>query len=199
MPSPMIFSPQLSAIPATDSAFNPTSLISIVIVVISGAAVVAMWALAARKLQRMSREGDQLIEKARIEGTAKASALELEAERRVADRRATADKQIAQSLAETKDAQERVSRREISVEKRSEQLEHREGTLEKRAQSLQEIEAKQKLVLEENQRTLEQTRQRLTEVSGLTQEQAREQFMQEVRDLSQRDACLLYTSDAADE
>jgi ribonuclease Y len=150
-----------------------------------------MWALAARKLQRMKREGEQLIEKARMEGTAKASALELEAERRVADRRATADKQIAQSLAETKDTQERVSRREISVEKRSEQLEHREGTLEKRAQSLQETEAKQKLVLEENQRTLEQTRQRLAEVSGLTQEQAREQFMQEVRDLSQRDAALL--------
>ena len=98
--------------------------------------------------------------KARIEGTAKASALELEAERHVADRRATADKQIAQSLAETKESQERVSRREMSVEKRSEQLEQREGTLEKRAQSLQETEAKQKLVLEENQRTLEKTRQR---------------------------------------
>ena len=191
MPSPMIFTPQLAAASATETAFNPTSLIAIGIVVVSGVVVISMWALAARKLQRMAREGAQLVEKARIEGTAKASALELEAERRVADRRATADKQIAQSLAETKDTQERVSRREISVEKRSEQLEQREGTLEKRAQSLQETEAKQKLVLEENQRTLEQTRQRLAEVSGLTQEQAREQFMQEVRDLSQRDAAQL--------
>ena len=191
MPSPMILSPQLAAASATESAFNPTSLVAIGIVVVSGVVVIFMWALAARKLQRMAREGAQLVEKARIEGTAKASALELEAERRVADRRASADKQIAQSLAETKESQERVSRREMSVEKRSEQLEQREGTLEKRAQSLQETEAKQKLVLEENQRTLEQTRQRLAEVSGLTQDQAREQFMQEIRDLSQRDAALL--------
>ena len=191
MPSPMILSPQLAAASATESAFNPTSLVAIGIAVVSGVVVISMWALAARKLQRMAREGAQLVEKARIEGTAKASALELEAERRVADRRASADKQIAQSLAETKESQERVSRREMSVEKRSEQLEQREGTLEKRAQSLQETEAKQKLVLEENQRTLEQTRQRLAEVSGLTQEQAREQFMQEVRDLSQRDAAQL--------
>ena len=144
MPSPMILSPQLAAASVTESAFNPTSLVAIGIVVVSGVVVISMWALAARKLQRLAREGAQLVEKARIEGTAKASALELEAERRVADRRATADKQIAQSLAETKDTQERVSRREISVEKRSEQLEQREGTLEKRAQSLQETEAKQK-------------------------------------------------------
>jgi ribonucrease Y len=191
MPSPMIFTSPLATVAQTESPVNSSALVSIAIVVISLAALVIMWWLGVRKLQRMQREGEQLIEKARIEGTAKASALELEAERRVADRRASADKQIAQSLAETKEAQERVSRREISVDKRSEQLENREGAIEKRAQSLQENEVKQKLVIQETQDIREQTRQRLAEVSGLTQEQAREQFMQEVRDHSQRDAAHL--------
>ena len=191
MPSPMIFTSPLATVAQTESPVNSSAIVSIAIVVISLAARVIMWWLGVRKLQRMRREGEQLIEKARIEGTAKASALELEAERRVADRRVSADKQIAQSLAETKEAQERVSRREISVDKRSEQLENREGAIEKRAQSLQENEAKQKLVIQETQDIREQTRQRLAEVSGLTQEQAREQFMQEVRDHSQRDAAQL--------
>ncbi len=187
----MIFLPQLAAISATDSAFSPASMIAIAIVVVSAAVIIALWMLSGRKLQRMRREGEQLIESARIEATAKASALELEAERRANERRVAADKQIAQSLADTKDAQERVNRREISVEKRLEQLEQREDAIEKRSQALQETQAKQTLVLAENQRVLEQNLQRLSDLSGLTQEQALEQFMQEVRDASQRDAAVL--------
>ncbi len=57
MPSPMIFTPQLAAASATETAFNPTSLIAIGIVVVSGVVVISLWALAARKLQRMAREG----------------------------------------------------------------------------------------------------------------------------------------------
>ncbi|MCE9619892.1 MAG: ribonuclease Y [Planctomycetes bacterium] len=176
---------------AQTSTLSAPELISIAVVVISGAAVVALWILAARKLKRMRREGDELIEKARIEGTAKASALELAAERRVAERRQAADKQITQLLAEAKEAQERVGRREASVDKRSEQLENREAALEVRGKTLQASEAKQKELLEETQQIFERTRQRLSEISGLTQEQAREQFLSEVRDLSQRDAAIL--------
>jgi ribonuclease Y len=190
MPSPMIVPPLLAASSA-DSALTPALILSITGVVVSIAAVAALWVLALRKLRRMRLEGEAILEKARIEGTARASALELAAERRMTERRAAADKQIAQVLAETKEAHERVGRREASVDKRAELLEHRETALESRMQALQETEAKRKALLDEASQVLERSRQRLSEVSGLTQEQAKAQFLQEVRDLSERDAAIL--------
>ena len=144
-----------------------------------------------RMISRARREAEQIIQSARTEGEAAAKSIELEAEKRASDRRDSLDKEIADALAEIKKDQARIEKREDTLDRKLESLSEREKNLDRREGQVRKVENELDAVREEIDRTREEIKDRLQQVSGLTPQQAKELFMEEIRRESTHDAAVL--------
>ena len=173
--------------PASNGASNVMPALGAVLA-IAGAALLVF---AAMRLSRARSEAKALLDAAAAEAQARARTIELEAERRAAERRAELDAKISKALAEIEETQTRVARREEALDRKLDQLGQREQRLDERDAALKEGERRQadaRASLEREQASL---RDRLATVAGMTAEQAREHLLAEVRISAERDAALL--------
>ena len=146
---------------------------------------------AALRMARARRDGAALLEAAASEAQARARTVELEAERRVAERRAEVDAKVTKALAEIEEAQSRAARRQESLDRTLDQLAQREQRLDQRDAALKELERQQADLRASLERDQTNLRDRLAAVAGMTAQQAREQLLAEVRVSAERDAALL--------
>jgi ribonuclease Y len=144
-----------------------------------------------RMIGRAKREAEQIIQSARTEGEAAAKSIELEAEKRASDRRDSLDKEIAEALAEIKKDQARIEKREDTLDRKLESLSEREKNLDRREGQVRKTEKELEEVREEIDRTRVEIKDRLQQVSGLTPQQAKDLFMEEIRRESTHDAAVL--------
>ncbi|MDY7107015.1 MAG: ribonuclease Y [Planctomycetota bacterium] len=172
-------------------AINPLeSGIAVILGVIVGGLLtwVVLRLIVGNTILRARKDAEQIVQTTAAEAEASRQRIELEAEKRAAKRREELDKEIAESLAEVKKDQARLAKREDTLDKKLEKITETENRLEQRDTRLKQMEAE----LEEQRATVEKTReeikQRLEQISGLTEEQAREQFLAEIRAESEHEA-----------
>ena len=129
-----------------------------------------------------ARAATALLEKAEAEAKAKAKDLELEAERKIAKRRESLDADAERQQQELREIEGRLDRRAEKLDARSEKVaqqeEQAEALVSQRASALAEVENQRDQLVE----TRNAFRARLEGVSGLTEEDARAQFLDEVRE-----------------
>jgi len=185
----------------TNTATQTTSIVflsqlspqttSIVIVGIAVAIAAAAFIIAMYSLARARREAGQLVQTATTVAESKAKTIELDAERRATDRRAEADAKITRSLAEIQESQMRAARREETLDQKLQQLTKREQRLDERDIVVKAAEVQHAEIRLQMDRERTALRERLSQISGLTTEEARQQLLAEVRATVTRDAALL--------
>ncbi len=155
----------------------------------------ASWLLLRVGVIGTQREADRaakaLLEKTEVEAKAKAKDLELEAERKMAKRRESLDDDLERHQQETREIERRLERRVEKLDARSERLANKE-------EKVDALMAQQTSALEEVQKQQDQLTQvrkelraRLESVSGLTEEEARDQFFDEVREAYRLEALVV--------
>jgi len=155
------------------------------------AVAAAVFGFALFLASRMRREGLRLIDRSIADAESKAKTIKLDAERRIAERRAEVDAKLNKALAEIQESQTRAARREETLDRKLEQLDQRERRMDEREKALQAGERQHAEVRESLARERVAIQDRLSQISGLTPEQAREVLMAEVRMHAERDAALL--------
>ena len=129
-----------------------------------------------------ARAATALLEKADAEAKAKAKDLELAAERKIAKRRESLDADVERQQQELRELEGRLDRRAEVLDVRSEEVakqeEQAEALVGQRASALEEAQNQRDRLVE----TRNAFRTRLEGVSGLTEEDARAQFLDEVRE-----------------
>lgn len=127
------------------------------------------------------REAEQIISAASTEAEASKQRIELEAEKKARERREALDKEVAEARADIKQDQARLAKREDTLDQKLNTLTQRESKLDQRDAELQRTHAEQEKAREAIERDRTAVSQRLRELSGLTPEQARERYMEEIR------------------
>jgi ribonuclease Y len=143
------------------------------------------------RLARVRKEAQQLLTTTTAEAEARARTIELDAERRAAERRVELDAQVAKALGEIQESQSRAARREEALDRKMDQLGQREQRLDDRDAALKAGEARQREAADSLDRERGVLRDRMASIAGMTQEEARRQVMEEVRQSAEREAALL--------
>ena len=139
-------------------------------------------------LRRARREAEQIVRAATAEADANKQRVELEAEKKARERREALDREVAETVAEIRQNQGRLAKREENLDRRLEKLSDRESKLDRREAEAKKQEARLDSAGKELEDARNGVRERLREVSGLTEEQAREQYFAEVRDGCEHEA-----------
>ncbi len=142
-------------------------------------------------IHRANREAAQIVRAATAEAEATKQRVELEAEKKARDRREAVDREVAETVAETRQNQARLAKREDNLDRKLEQISQREGRLDRREGEAKRQQAALEAADEALQQSQAEARQRLQEISGLTEEQARERFLGEVRQDTEHEANVL--------
>jgi len=139
-------------------------------------------------LRRARRDAEQIVLNARTEGLAIKQEIELEAEKKAAHRRDELDKEIAGALEDIKRNQARLTKREDNLDKKLEQITERERRLDAQETDLKERSREVEAQHEEVVARLAEVKDRLQKVSGITQQQAKDEFLAIVGRESQHEA-----------
>jgi ribonuclease Y len=154
-----------------------------------GAAIAA--AILAPRRRQAAADAERIVRDARAEADSLTKSAALEAERKAAERRDAFDKEVAETLAEIKQSQNRLAKREDNLDRKMEDLGVREQGLDARARELDNHDRG----LDERESAIDGLRddlsRRLSEVAKMTTEEAREAFMAEVRVEAEHDAAAL--------
>ncbi len=126
-------------------------------------------------------EAEQVRQTAAAEAEAERQRIMLEAEKRATLRREEVDRELAQTASQVKKDQERLDRREEKLDQKLERINATETRLEKRAADLEQLREDAERLRGELAADRDQMRRRLAEMAGISTEQARERFMDEVR------------------
>ena len=169
----------------------PAWLLAVVAIAAVAIASLAAYLLLAPRRAAERAEAERVLRDAKAEAEALARTAELEAERKAAERRDAFDKEVAATLAELKQSQSRAAKREDALDRKLEQLDRRDESVQRREQ---EIDTARRALEAEREAAAADRRQlqsRLSEISGMSREEAREAFMEQVRHEAEHDAAAL--------
>ncbi|MSR29550.1 MAG: ribonuclease Y [Phycisphaerales bacterium] len=144
--------------------------------------------LTGRSLRRAKELANEMIRSAEVVASDKAKDIQLTAERDAASRRTEVDREVKAALQSVQESQVRSQKVQETLERKFEQIEQREERTRQR-----EDEARGKVVELEAERTAvarerEQASRRLSEIAGLSRDEAREIFLEDVRANSAHEA-----------
>lgn len=142
-------------------------------------------------LRRARSDAEQIIASARSEAEATQQRMELEAEKRSAKRREELDKEIAQAREEIRETQNRLTKREDTLDQNLKSLTNRESKLDARESALNDREAEIETVHKEIESTRQEVRAQLERVSSMSQQEARDLLMNQVREEAQHEAAVI--------
>ena len=133
-------------------------------------------------------ESRKIIDTARTEADAAARAIELEAEKKATERRDNLERELDQSRSQLREEQARVGKREETLDRKFDQISNREAKLEARESRLDDMENTKQSAIDEARNRHEQLKTKLSEVSGMSREEARELFFDEIREEASHEA-----------
>ena len=173
------------------AAIDPTSIgIGIAAGALVGA--VGSWlfigATTGKSIRTARAEGESIVEKARNEAQTEARRIESESETRNNDRREEAKKEATSLLAEAKNAQGRATKREATLDQKLEQINRREERLEKKESRLDDLVTEREATVADIRKTSDQLKSRLSQAAAMSQEEARDMLLEEIREEAQHDA-----------
>ncbi|MCM1259783.1 MAG: ribonuclease Y [Prevotella sp.] len=134
------------------------------------------------KFERLGKDAAKIIEDAEKEGQAQKKELIREGKKEISEARAISEKEIANKKSELQEEARKLDRRETNLENRSDNLDKRESGLiakeTKLEQRVAEIEKRNNRIEE----LITEQEQKLMEIAGLNQEQAREIVFKRLED-----------------
>ena len=142
-------------------------------------------------MRRAKKDAEQLVRAAAAEADAAKQRVELEAEKKARQRREALDREVAETVAEIRQNQARLAKREDNLERKLEKITDRETKLDQREAGTKRIEAKLDDARQQLDQAREEVKQRLQDVSGMTEEEAKARFFNEVREESEHEANML--------
>jgi ribonuclease Y len=142
-------------------------------------------------LRRAKRDAEQIVQNAQTEGQARKQEIELEAEKKASHRREELDREIAEATEEIKHNQARLTKREDNLDKKLEQITERERRLDSQETELKDRTRQASEMRDELQAKLGEVKARLEQVSGMTAQQAKEEFLAVVSEECQHEAVQL--------
>jgi ribonuclease Y len=153
--------------------------------------ILAIRFIAGMTLRAARKSGEQIIRNAEVEADALTQRAELENEKKASKRKAELEREIEGARGEIKQAQARLATREDRLDKKLESITERETRFDRQEQDLKQRET-ELTAAEANVATrMEEVRRRLEQLSGMTEAQARELFMDEVRHEADHEASIL--------
>ncbi|HJO16392.1 MAG TPA: ribonuclease Y [Phycisphaerales bacterium] len=154
-------------------------------------AVVAIRVLTGSVLGAARQESGAIRRAADSEADSVRQRAELDAERAATERKAKVDQEVAEGRAELKERQNRMSKREDSLEASMTRLSDRESSLDKRQSAVQKRENEATDRHDALDARDETITQRLSEVAELSVDEARTELMQRVTELSEEEGAHL--------
>ncbi|MCW5775097.1 MAG: ribonuclease Y [Phycisphaeraceae bacterium] len=136
--------------------------------------------LATGALARAKQEAAALRERAELEAKTAAEKIRLEAERDALARKEKLDAETEAARVETRDAERRLAKREDLLDRKEETLALKEQQLSRQVDAARERERNAEEREKEIERLIDEQRQRLHEVSGLSREEAKRQVLERV-------------------
>ena len=139
-------------------------------------------------LQSNEEAAQRMLKEARVEAEAIRKEAEIKAKEIVLQAKGDAEKEARERRRDLQQIERRLGGREENLEKRAEQIEKREHETAKREQELRQEE--QAVVVREEQctRVIEESRQHLERVSGLTREEAKRSLIEQMVDEARHEA-----------
>jgi ribonuclease Y len=148
-------------------------------------------ALTGGTIRRARMDADQIRQTARTEAEATKQRIELDAEKRATKRREELENELNDSRNELKQEQSRLAKREDTLDRKLEKISDREARMDVREGELNKLDDALKADRERLDGQLEEVKQRLSHIAKMTEDQAREAFMTEVREDAQHEAAAL--------
>ena len=139
--------------------------------------------IAEREIGSAEAEATRLINEAIRSGESRKKEMLLEAKDEIHKTRTEIDKEVKDRRSELSKQERRLEQKEASLDKKSEAFERKEEELNKRLAKITEAQNQAEALQRQQLQTLE-------EISGLTQEQARQQILQTVEDDVRHDAAM---------
>ncbi len=151
----------------------------------------AIGALTGRSLRHAKERGEDIIRSAEVVASDKAKDTALKAERAAAAHRGVVDQEVKAALESVRESQTRSQRLQETLERKLEQIERGEA----RTRGIEEQAQAKLAAIEEDRASLaaanEEASRRLEAMAGLSRDEARAMFLDEVRTRSARDAAAL--------
>jgi ribonuclease Y len=142
-------------------------------------------------LRRARRDAEQIVLRAQTEGQARKQEIELEAEKKASHRREEVDREIASAMEDIKRNQARLTKREDNLDKKLEQITERERRLDSQETDLKERVRQTDALRDQVEATLSDVKHRLQQISGMSEQQARDEFLAIVTRESQHEGVQL--------
>jgi ribonuclease Y len=180
MPTLLAVAPTL-ALELTPSMIGLMALIHIVGL---GVGAFLMRLITGKTLSGARSEAKSLLERAEVEARNLAEKTRLDAERGVLERKEKADKEIEIARNEVRDHERRLAKREDLAVAKEEQLTQKDKQLQRQADELRTRDEKSLKREAELEKTLQEQKDRLLQLAGLTPHQAREEVLQRVENES---------------
>ena len=154
-------------------------ILPVVLGALLGAGLLAGALYARSRVLQTRRQGQahQILEAARAQAEARAKTAELEAKAEYSKWQERFHEETAETRAELKEQEKRLTKREDNLEGKLDTLASKERNIEQRIQKLLEEEKNLKKKDKEIGERLEEQRVRLVEISGMTREQAKAELM----------------------
>ncbi|MCH2152280.1 MAG: ribonuclease Y [Phycisphaerales bacterium] len=163
--------------------------VALVVGVLAGAGLIRL--MVGGTIRTARREADGLKQTAKTESESIVQKAELEAERHVRERRDQLETELGQMRSELKKDQERLERREDSLDKKTQQSDKRQSSLDRRSNDLDKREeglVERSDALDERETDITT---RLSEVSSMSVEDAKVILLERVQEQSEADAAAL--------
>ncbi len=154
-------------------------------------AAVAIRLLTGSVLGAARQEAGTIRKAAESEADALRQRAQLDGEQLAKERKAQIDQEAAEARAELKQQQDRLSKREDSLESSMNRLEERESVIDKRQKAIDQKQQEADQRVEALDRRDEEITTKLTEVSGMSIDVAREELLQRVSEASQEESAHL--------
>jgi len=182
---------EVVALPALTLAITEYVVGAVALFLGIGLGVVLVSVITGNTVKRARREADQIVKTAESEAETIRQRAELESEKRANERREALDREIAEAREDIKKDQQRLIKREDTLDKKLEALASREDRLDTRESEVKKLEESNTALQQQLEADRESVKRQLQELSGMTPEQARERFMEEVRREAEHDAHVL--------
>ena len=141
-----------------------------------------------QQAQNAEETAQRVLGEARAEADAIRKEAEIKAKESILQARGEAEKESRERRRELQQVERRLSAREESLEKRAEQIEKREADSTKREQTLSQQERQLAQREEQCTRVVEEARQQLERVAGLTREEAKHTLIEQMADTARHEA-----------
>lgn len=167
-------------------------IVGLVIVLLAGAFAFAIDLVRRQQMRQQARDADEtakrVVGEARAEGEVIRKEAEIKAKDVILQAKEAAEKDSRERRRELQQLERRLVTREESLEKRAEQIEKREADTAKLEQTQRQRERNLSEREQESNRLIEETRQQLERVAGLTREEAKHSLTEQMVDQARHEA-----------